>query len=165
MICKNCQKEIKDNAKFCNFCGEKIKVKELDIASSNRRFFNSILDGMFSAIFIYLSAYIFGYLLGFLGIVTENTKIDSSIDTILSYMLWVLYYIVFEGILGRTIAKYITGTRVVTEEGEKPNFNQIIKRSLSRLVPFEVFSFSGKFPVGWHDRWSKTRVVRNNIYK
>lgn len=25
MICKNCQKEIKDNAKFCNFCGLKVE--------------------------------------------------------------------------------------------------------------------------------------------
>lgn len=164
MICKNCQKEINENAKFCNFCGEKFKEKELDIASSNRRFINLILDTIFASIFIYFFAYIIGYILGFLGIITASTNIDS-VENILSSLLLCLYYIVFESIFGKSISKFITGTKVVTEQGEQPSLSQILKRSLSRLVPFDAFSFYGKYPVGWHDRWSKTRVVRNNIYK
>lgn len=29
MICKNCGKEINDNSKFCNFCGERLEDKEI----------------------------------------------------------------------------------------------------------------------------------------
>lgn len=29
MICKNCGKEINENSKFCNFCGEKLENKEI----------------------------------------------------------------------------------------------------------------------------------------
>ncbi len=34
MICQNCQKEIKDSSKFCNFCGEKI-IKQVDATSKD----------------------------------------------------------------------------------------------------------------------------------
>lgn len=71
----------------------------------------------------------------------------------------VAYYVLFEAIFGRTPGKLITGTRVVTLDGAKPGFGQIIGRSFARLVPFEPFSFLGSRG-GWHDRWSGTRVVR-----
>jgi uncharacterized RDD family membrane protein YckC len=69
------------------------------------------------------------------------------------------YYVVLEATLGRTLGKFVSGTRVVTESGGKPTVGQILLRSLVRLVPFEWASFLGSSP-GWHDRWSKTRVIR-----
>lgn len=69
------------------------------------------------------------------------------------------YYIYFESIFGRTPGKWITGTQVVTMSGTKPSFGQIVKRTLSRMVPFEPFSFLGDNSLGWHDRWSGTMVV------
>jgi uncharacterized RDD family membrane protein YckC len=71
-----------------------------------------------------------------------------------------LYYVLFEGLFGRTLGKLVTGTRVVTSDGGKPRFLQICGRTLARFVPFEPFSFFGSGPSGWHDRWSETRVVR-----
>jgi uncharacterized RDD family membrane protein YckC len=70
------------------------------------------------------------------------------------------YHVVFEWLIGRTPAKFLTGTRVVTVSGGKPSFGQILGRTLARFVPFEPFSFFGSTPTGWHDRWSGTRVVR-----
>ena len=36
----------------------------------------------------------------------------------------------------------------------------VLSLTLVRMVPFEPFSFLGSpHPVGWHDRWSGTRVV------
>jgi uncharacterized RDD family membrane protein YckC len=68
------------------------------------------------------------------------------------------YYFLCEATTGRTVGKLVSGTRVVTESGGKPTTLQILQRTLSRMVPFEPFSFFGP-STGWHDRWSKTRVV------
>ena len=58
-----------------------------------------------------------------------------------------------------TIGKYITGTRVVDLNGDAPDIEQYVKRSFSRIVPFEALSFFGSTPGGWHDRWSDTLVI------
>ena len=70
------------------------------------------------------------------------------------------YYLVFEALFARTPAKWITRTRVIAVDGSKPTFPQILGRTFSRFVPFEPFSFLGS-NTGWHDRWSRTRVVRD----
>lgn len=77
-------------------------------------------------------------------------------------MIVVLYYVPFETGFGRTPAKLITGTKVVSEDGGPPGLGRVLGRTLVRMVPFEVFSFLGGDgrPVGWHDSWSGTRVVR-----
>ena len=69
------------------------------------------------------------------------------------------YYVFFEGVFNATPGKMITRTRVVQIDGSKPTIGQVFGRTLSRFVPFEVFSFLGSGS-GWHDRWSRTRVVR-----
>jgi uncharacterized RDD family membrane protein YckC len=48
---------------------------------------------------------------------------------------------------------------VVLHDGSKPEFTDILKRTLSRILPFEQFSFIGKESTGWHDSISKTYVV------
>jgi uncharacterized RDD family membrane protein YckC len=69
------------------------------------------------------------------------------------------YYIFFEGVFQATPGKFITRTRVVDLDGNKPTLWQIVGRTLSRFVPFEPFSFFSSTEEGWHDRWSGTRVV------
>ena len=73
---------------------------------------------------------------------------------------WVLYYVACEAFFGVTIGKLITRTRVVDQQGRRPRFLPIVARTFIRLVPFEPFSFFANPPVGWHDRWSGTRLVR-----
>ena len=73
-------------------------------------------------------------------------------------LILMTYYLIFEGIWARTPGKWLFRTIVVTESGAKPSFEQILGRTLCRLIPFEAFScLSG---IGWHDKLSKTRVVR-----
>ncbi|NMM50579.1 RDD family protein [Marinigracilibium pacificum] len=72
----------------------------------------------------------------------------------------VTYYLLFEGIFGRTPAKMMMNMKVVSEKGGKPDGVEIFARTLFRLVPFEGFSFLGE--KGWHDDWSKTTVVDIN---
>ena len=38
---------------------------------------------------------------------------------------------------------------------------EVFRRTLTRFVPFDTFSFLGPKCRGWHDRWSGTRVVRD----
>ncbi len=72
----------------------------------------------------------------------------------------ILYYWTLEGFFGRTIGKLLTGTKVVAADGSRVDASAIFVRTLIRLIPFEVFSFLGASDSGWHDRWSKTVVVR-----
>lgn len=74
-----------------------------------------------------------------------------------------VYYIVTEGVFGSTVGKLVTGTRVVDERGRRPSLGQIVGRSFSRLIPLD--QLSAYFTEGgecrtWHDKLSKTRVVR-----
>ena len=69
------------------------------------------------------------------------------------------YFIILEYKIGRTIGKYITKTKVVTEIGEQPNLKSIIIRTFCRLIPFDSLSFLFKDGEGWHDTISKTKVI------
>jgi len=74
-----------------------------------------------------------------------------------------IYYNIFEIFFSRTIGKFITKTVVVDIYGEKPHNQEILVRSLCRLIPFEAFSFLGASGRGWHDSISKTYVVKKEL--
>jgi uncharacterized RDD family membrane protein YckC len=71
----------------------------------------------------------------------------------------VVFYTICEGIFSKTPGKWFSQTRVVNVKGFKPNFLQIILRSLLRLtiIDFVFIAFLDK-PV--HDYLSKTEVVQ-----
>ncbi len=69
-----------------------------------------------------------------------------------------LYYLLTEFYFQQTLGKKITKTKVVTVTGDKPNFTQILGRTISRSIPFEYLSYLGTTS-GIHDRLSGTRVV------
>lgn len=137
-------------------------------ATSGTRFINFFLDRLFIQTIYYAIFFIFG--IGY-AIVrgetfnTANTKQNSMFGfiTILIYILLSFSYFFFmEYYLGKTIAKYITGTEVISTDGNKPTAGQIIARTFSRAVPFDSFSFLGNN--GWHDSWSDTRVIKVKNY-
>lgn len=71
------------------------------------------------------------------------------------------YYFLFEKFTpGKTPGKYATRTKVVTIDNQIPHSDLLMKRSLSRLIPFDAFSFIGENRKGWHDSISKTKVVK-----
>jgi hypothetical protein len=78
--------------------------------------------------------------------------------TLIMVALRILYYIICESVLGCSTAKYLTQTRVIDYDGNKPSVKKVIIRTLCRLIPFEGFSFLAND--GWHDKISKTIVVR-----
>lgn len=81
-------------------------------------------------------------------------------EILISLLATVIYYTFFESVTGRTPGKFLTNTKTVDVNGNKPDFTTVLRRSLCRVVPFEEFSFFGGIDRGWHDKWSKTRVVK-----
>lgn len=121
------------------------------LASRGKRMSNLMIDDI-----------IYYILLGGL-LVSVNLQALVEAPTWVPYLLLTgvrsVYYLACEATMGRTVGKFVTGTRVVDVSGGKPTFGQIVIRTLCRLVPFEPFSFLFGDPVGWHDSWSKTRVI------
>lgn len=75
-----------------------------------------------------------------------------------------LYYFSLEATTSRTLGKLITGTRVITKNGQKPSKAQILSRTLSRLIPLEFFTFLSPKPQnGLHDGLSNTLVINNGM--
>ena len=110
------------------------------------------------------------------GIASQNKRfLNFLIDTLLIYLLLIfspiystgflisipfLYYLFFEIIYNKTPGKFLTKTLVKRVDGKKLRPRDVVVRTLSRYIPFEIFTFLGnKNPVGWHDKISKTRVV------
>ena len=132
---------------------------DFEPASNGKRFLNYILD----SVFVFISSFILSFIIMFIIIYSSSdlSFLDEDHrlwDYLLGFCISMVYYTLLEATTGRTIAKYITRTKVVTEEGEKPGFKTILLRSICRFIPFEPFSFFGEGN-GWHDSLSKTEVV------
>ncbi|WP_319481656.1 RDD family protein [uncultured Draconibacterium sp.] len=131
-----------------------------DAASTGRRFANYFLDWIFAYILMLLLLFTMGIVL---GIVTPGAvdRITNNFAFVYGLILlcYYMYFVIFEATTGRTPGKFITGTKVVTMDGEQPNFSTILLRSICRFIPFEAFSFLTESKTGWHDRLSKTRVI------
>ncbi|WP_343702972.1 RDD family protein [Chitinophaga sp.] len=80
-------------------------------------------------------------------------------DTLMSFAIYFGYYVVFESALkGRTPGKLITGTVAVKTDGSALTFNDVVIRSLTRLIPIEPLSiFWGEL---WHDKFADSTVIR-----
>jgi uncharacterized RDD family membrane protein YckC len=186
-FCKVCKNQIKENsgyilcgltnkpADFETSCYNYVEDKELKEkiiipenkyfqftdASQGKRFANYLIDH----ICIYLLTFILAISLGvILAIVSPSSLSDLKddnklLDYLFSFVIIILYYSTFESLTGRTIAKYITGTKVIDSDGNIPKYGIILKRTLCRFIPFEPLSFLGSVGSGWHDSISDTRVV------
>lgn len=83
---------------------------------------------------------------------------------LLSYLVWAINYLAYYPICekafrGYTLGKLLSGTRAIREDGQELTMKDAFLRTISRLVPFEVFSGFGNRP--WHDSWTKTTVVKS----
>ena len=102
---------------------QKVKDREKavngNIAGLEKRLVNYLLDSVFLLFFGLTGLFIWGVLLSlispstFAGIDPENRIFNYSI----AFVVGMIYYSIFEFASGRTIAKYITKTRVVDQNG------------------------------------------------
>lgn len=131
------------------------------IATQGQRFANYIIDYIFLIGFGALIGAALGLILGHfapehLDFLDQENRL---LDYVYGFIIGTIYYSFFEGFTGRSIGKFFTKTKVVTEAGDSPDFNTIFVRSMCRYIPFDALSFLGSEASGWHDKFSKTRVV------
>jgi uncharacterized RDD family membrane protein YckC len=134
--------------------------------SIGKRFIHFVID------YLFVSFLLLPLLGALIGIVSALTGVDrSSMNKILSYRLllgagtMILYYILFEYFLNKTIGKFLTRSIVVTETDTKPSFKSCLLRTLIRFVPFEAFSILSSDSKMWHDKWTKTVVTSSATLK
>lgn len=132
------------------------------LASRRQRVFTLLWDLLFCYIFLQILYTLF-FLFSLNGQLLRQYPIVSYLIALF------LYYLIQESIWNTTIAKSVMGTRVVTVSGDSPGFMQILFRTALRFIPIDFLSFLGNpvkrnehaqaSPVGWHDRYSNTRVI------
>lgn len=120
-------------------------------ADSGKRFLNLLVDLIVSILIFYPM---------FEALIYTHPQYFASEAYMLlaSSIRLIIYYSFYEAVLGATPGKLLTETRVTNEDGTQPSFGSIFIRTVSRLVPFEAFSFFAND--GWHDKWSNTIVVK-----
>ena len=139
----------------------RIQIVERNKASLILRFVNNLMD--------FLVLIVLNFILSAIcGLLYEITNFNFFYfynnggflwEVFSGNVIFFLYYYLSEKFLnGRTIGKYVTETKAVTILGGKPSNSDLLKRTFSRLVPFDALSFFGTN--GWHDSWSDTRVVK-----
>ena len=127
-------------------------------ASLGKRVANYLIDSM---AIVLLSIFIL-FLLGVFFLPESLPGLQESPDIFAQvYILSILfsYYVFMESVFGRTVGKFMTGTRVVDQWGKFPSLKTVLLRTIIRFVPFELFSYFGDDVRGWHDRWSNTHVI------
>jgi uncharacterized RDD family membrane protein YckC len=84
-------------------------------------------------------------------------------------LIAIAYYVLLEGIAGATIGKFVTGIRVVSEDGTKLGWTGAVVRNVARIV--DAFPYGLPYLVGaisvWvsptqqrlGDRWANSVVV------
>ena len=117
-----------------------------------------LVNYLFDVLALLLLASAVGAILGALGL--RAWMVGESSSLLIAFLISMAYYCLLEGLTSRTLGKFITGTYVVTDEGLKPGFAAIVRRTLCRFIPLEILSFLFS-SIGLHDRLSNTRVVKD----
>lgn len=150
---------------------ESESLYQFQYATQGQRFLNWLIDNL-------LLQYGLGYATGMavgaiLGIIAPDFMYSISypepgetsyallgLGMLIAYVNYIVYYTVSEKLFkGYTLGKLLTGTRAIRQDGKELTFKDALLRSLSRCVPFEVFS--GFSTLAWHDQWTKTMVIKS----
>ncbi len=136
---------------------EKDKKEKVDsnIVSSFTRFLNFIIDFIVWLVLASIVSFVFG-----LFINLTDPSLISIFGYILIFATFIAYYAIMEIKFQKTIGKFITKTKVVKMNGEKPENADIIARTFYRWIPFDRISFLF-VKNGIHDYLSKTKVVKD----
>ncbi len=141
-------------------------------ASQGQRFLNYLIDNLLMR---FVLSYASGILIGTLIAAISPEFIEKIayqeaagvrmsgailfISFLIAYLNYIIYYTLCEKLFkGYTLGKLITGTKAIRQDGGELTFKNTLYRSLSRCVPFEVFS--GFKTLTWHDAWTDTMVIK-----
>ena len=129
-------------------------------ASHGKRFGNYLID--------FLAFYAFLILIGvFWAVISPDTVDELAVysenpllDRVITLVLYALIMLGQEAIFkGRSIGKFITGTRAVNLDGSTITPTTALLRALSRAVPFCSFSALGTQCNPWQDKWTDSMVI------
>jgi uncharacterized RDD family membrane protein YckC len=126
-------------------------------ASNGQRVANLLIDYV---VFLVLRS-LFGFILGITGL---HVYLLSWHWYLIGFFIYIFYFFTMEITIGQTVGKLITGTIVVDLEGNRPGNKSIMIRTLTRLIPFEPFSYLSDGP-GWHDMLAKTKVISKKHFR
>ena len=141
--------EIKKKAK----AEKELKVKiDSYTVGTKIRFLNFIIDFIIWLIMV--------------EIFTFPLNANNGIQMLLGYLIllgtFIGYYAIMEIKFQKTVGKFVTKTRVIKLNGQKPQNSDIISRTFCRLIPFDRISFVF-FKNGIHDILSKTKVGKESM--
>jgi uncharacterized RDD family membrane protein YckC len=130
-------------------------------ADSGKRLANWLID----IVFFYCCVFIFLFIK---SLITEAAPIPPGTSPMALRIFSVLCFLIFTSVIetltgGKSLGKYLTGTRAVNEDGSRLDGTAAFMRSLFRVIPFEPLSALGKPPYPWHDRLSRTYVVDEKL--
>lgn len=118
----------------------------IDVSYKRRvRLMNFLIDLFIISLIVLDVTYILNY---------NNIQIDYFYVFLLFYFI---YYFCCELVFRQTIGKVITNSAVIINS-DNP-LKRIFIRSITRYIPFELFSFIPDNHKGWHDMLSDTKLV------
>lgn len=138
---------------------QKMVRRQTELVTPGVRFGYFLLDLVFYYIITFVIMTLTAIIV--LSINPDNYMFFSSLaqyDRVISMSLFFLYYALTEFFFGGTFGKLICGYTVIDAHANKISFSDSLLRTICRYVPFESFSCFGER--GWHDKWSKTYVVK-----
>jgi len=98
------------------------------------------------------------------AILTYPLNANDGFHMLIGYLIlfaaFIGYYSIMETKYQKTVAKFITKTKVVTKDGNKPKIGNIMRRTFCRLIPFDRVSFLFTAS-GFHDRLSDTSLIKD----
>ncbi len=102
-----------------------------DVHVTGRRILAIVVDGVVLGIPFWLISSLFGTTAASNGVSASM----SSAATLISVVIFLLYYIFMEGYLGQTVGKMLLGIKVVREDTEEvPGLGAATMRTLLRLI-------------------------------
>lgn len=126
------------------------------------RFLNFIIDYfIFGFCFVSLLPVVAPYY-PLLSKVMQRQPLDLFDEAVVLFSYGLFMSVQEAALRGKSIAKFLTGTRAVELSGLPVTGQTAFKRGLIRVLPFEFLSgvtldFSAPFTI--HDRWSRSLVI------
>ncbi|SEL08315.1 Uncharacterized membrane protein YckC, RDD family [Aquimarina amphilecti] len=135
---------------------EQMEKVNSNVVGSGIRFVNFLIDFIVWLILAFIVSFVIE-----LFIQPTDQGMISLIGYILIFGTFIAYYAIMEIKFQKTIGKFVTKTRVIKMNGEKPTNGDIIIRTFCRLIPFDRLSFLF-VKNGIHDYLSKTNVIKDS---
>ena len=132
-------------------------------ASHGKRFANYVIDlivfDILFAIILVVAANMFAPLQGWMERTVNAGRVTFT-EQLLIIVTYGTYMFITEALFkGKSVGKFITGTRAVRQDGTPITITNAQLRGLCRMIPFHPLSALGMPCYPWHDRWTKTFVI------